>query len=305
MIVAIESPRTTLFTTLARVKSELGLTDVNADRDETLSRMIEDASSAVVSFCGRQFARDYVTEKLEGYDRTTMMLDHTPLMNVVQVRFRDNIIAPASGFASDAGWSVSDPDVGLLFRQDLFDSTQPRRTWINTEIQPMAGRQDWHIDYIGGYLMPGDNLVASGTMSAAASDNSFNLPEDDELYFPIIVAGEVIRTTGFTESANNRKHTVVSRTRTKLVVASTLVDEPASGIHRLTCQTLPSELERRVLDVVKFWFITIRRDASLTSESLGDWSAAYASAPFLAADNYGLPPTVVAGLQKWARVGNA
>jgi len=302
MIVVIEKARTTNFTTLAHVKSELSLTDVIESRDEVLSRMIEDASAAIVSYCDRAFARETVTEKLEGYDRTLMMLDRTPLVEVSEVRYKGDVVSPASGFDQDAGWSLHDPSAGFLFRQDLFTSTQPRRTWIETEIQPMAGRQDWHIDYTGGYLMPGDNLVASGTMSAAAADNSFNLPEDDDEYFAIIVAGEVIRTSGFTDPANNGKHTVVSRTPTKLVVASTLVDETASGFHRLTCQTLPADLERRCLDTVKSWYLWVKRDTSITSERLGDWSAAYASAPFLAADNYGLPPMVTAGLQKWARI---
>lgn len=302
MIVVVESARTTVFTTLAHVKSELSLTDTNESRDEVLSRMIEDASSAIVSYCDREFARATVTEKLEGYDRTLLMLNRTPLIDVSQVRYRGTAVTPASGYDSSLGWSIHDPDAGFLFRPALFTSTQPRQTWIETEIVPMAGRQDWHVDYTGGYLMPGDNLVASGVMSAAAADNSFNLPEDDDLYFPIIVAGEVVRTAGFTEASNNGKHVVVSRSRTKLIVASALVDEPASGFHRLTCQTLPADLERRCLDTIKNWFLWVKRDMSITSESLGDWSASYASAPFLAADNFGLPPMVAAGLQKWARV---
>lgn len=302
MIVAIETARTKLFTTLARVKSELGLTDAVEARDTVLAQMIEDASAAIVTYCDREFARATVTENLEGYGRTTLMLTNTPLVEVTQVRFKANVISPASGVDNIGGWSVHDPNAGFLFRPALFTNTQPMQTWIETEIQPMAGRQDWHVDYTGGYLMPGDNLVASGVMSASAADNSFNLPEDDDLYFPIIVAGEVIRMSGFGESDNNGKHTVVSRTPTKLVVASTLAEEPASGITRLTCQTLPADLERRALDTVKNWFLWLKRDPSITSESLGDWSAAYASAPFLAADNYGLPPIVAAGLQKWARV---
>lgn len=302
MIVVIEPARTTVFTTLAHVKSELTLTDVNDARDEVLSRMIEDASSAIVSYCDREFARATVTEKLEGYGRTTLMLNRTPLNEVSQVRYRGNVIAPASGYETSFGWSIHDPDAGFLFRAAVFTSTQPIRTWIESEVIPEAGRQDWHVDYTGGYLMPGDNLVASGVMSALATDNSFNLPEDDDFYFPIIVAGEVIRTAGFTDAANNGKHRVVSRTPTKLVVASVLADETASGFHRLTCQTLPADLERRCLDTVKNWFLWVKRDMSITSESLGDWSSSYASAPFLAADNFGLPPMVAAGLQRWARV---
>jgi hypothetical protein len=302
MIVVVEKARVTDFTTLAKVKNELALTDVNADRDDVLSRMIEDASAAIVTYCDRAFAREDVTEQLQGYDRTIMMLDRTPLVLVREVRYKGAVVSPASGFDNDAGWRMQDPSAGFLFRQDLFTSTQPRQTFIETEIMPMQGRQDWHVDYVGGYLMPGENLVASGVMSAAASDNSFNLPEDDDTYFPIIVAGETIRMSGFTESANNGKHVVVSRTPTKLVVESTLVDEPASGIHRLTCSTLPADLERRCIETVKAWFLWVKRDTSITAERLGDWQASYASAPFLAADNYGLPPIVLAGLQKWARV---
>lgn len=302
MIVVVESARATDFTTLAKVKAELGLTDTNESRDDVLSRMIEDASAAIVTFCDRQFARETVTEQLQGYDRTIITLDRTPLMQVTEVRYKGVAVPPASGFDQDSGWRMQDPNAGFLFRQDLFTSTQPMRTFIETEIVPQQGRQDWHIDYTGGYLMPGDNLVASGVMSASASDNSFNLPEDDDMYFPIIVPGEVIRTSGFTDAANNGKHTVVSRTPTKLVVESTLVDEPASGVHRLTCSTLPADLERRCLDTVKSWFLWVKRDTSITSERLGDWQASYASAPFLAAESYGLPPLVVAGLQKWARV---
>jgi hypothetical protein len=305
MIVILEQPRTTALTTLQHVKSDLRLTDVNAVRDEVLERLIIDASAAIVSFCDRTFARESVTEKLQGHGQTELMLNRTPIAAVSEVRFRSEVIDPADDDSDSSGWMINDAEAGFLFREDRFDDTPARDTFITSSVAPMPGVKAWAVDYVGGYLMPGDNLTASGVMSASIESDGthgFNLPEDDDLYFPILVAGDTVRTAGFNNAANNRRHTVVSRTRTRLVVSSILVAEPASGVASLTCQTLPGDLERRAIDVVKQWFLSVTKDMSITSESVDDWSAAYASAPFLAKDNYGLPPIVVAGLEKWARV---
>jgi hypothetical protein len=305
MIVVLEKPRTTALTTLQHVKADLGLTNVNAARDEVLARMIDDVSSAIVTFCDRTFARDSVTEKLQGYGQTELMLNRTPLALVSEVRYRGLEVEEAADTDDSAGWMISDKDAGFLYRGDGFDPTQPTRTFITTEYAPGPGARAWEVDYVGGYLMPGDNLTASGVMSISVGDDGsygFNLPDDEDLFFPLLVPGDVVRTAGFNNTSNNRRHTVVSRTRTRLVVSSILTVEPASGVATMQCQTLPGDLERRALDTVKQWYHSIARDATVTSESIDDWSASYASAPFLAADNFGLPPLVAAGLQRWARV---
>lgn len=292
-ITVVEQPRSVLLTTVDAVIADLRLVNVSSDTWSLLETLVTDASDAISRSCQREFARASVTQKTVGYGRNILIVDRTPLMATSEVRYRDAAI-------NGSGYSVYDAEAGFLWRDDGWTQSEVMTPWLTAEIRPsQPGRLDWAVDYIGGYLMPADDLVCSGTLSANALDNSFNHADDD---FPLVITGEYIRVTGMPTSANNGRHRVISRTVSKIVVGSTLTTETASGIARLYTRNLPPDLERLCKMTIKDWWFTLTRDMTMTAESIGDWSAQYASAPFLAKDNYGLPPVVVAGLRRWTRV---
>jgi hypothetical protein len=296
-----ERARSTGFVTLSKVKATMGFaTTTDAARDARLDELIADASDAIVAFCGRTFAREEVTEHLESAGRTVLSLDRTPVAVVSEVRFVDDIIV------SD-DYSLNDAAAGMLYKEDRWASTKPTEQWITSERANEPGNQDWHVDYIGGYLMPADDFTASGVCIASGTD--FILPAlGDDDSFPILVSGERIKFAGFSNAANNGIFTVQARTRARVTVSTALTYEAPSGVIVITSrlngnQVLPRDIERYALMTVQAWFKKERRDSDITSESIGDWSAAYASEPFSAKDNFGLPPTVAEGLRtRYARV---
>jgi hypothetical protein len=73
-----------------------------------------------------------------------------------------------------------------------------------------------------GTWAPAIDIENDDTISAAASDNSYN-----GTGFPPLRAGDRITVAGFTEAGNNGVKTVVSGTSTKIVVQEPLVDEAA------------------------------------------------------------------------------
>lgn len=294
-ITVVEGPRTTWFTTLARARGELGISD--SSQDETLSNLIGEISDDIVEFTNRLWARQSVTERQIGYGTDTQTLSITPLAHVSEIRLFDT---PMSG------WSIANREAGFLHRLDLFTDTRRYSLWVTSELDARdQGRQAWAEDYIGGYLMPGDDILPSGVMSALASDSSFNLANVDteENRFPILVSGEYIRTSGFVNSGNNGRFKVIERTPDKLIVVGTLIDEAPSGIVSMACRTLPRNLEGLALLELRSRYLASTRDPSITSERIGDWSADY-SDPASAdeSDFGGFNPRVARSLLRYQRV---
>lgn len=295
----VERARSTQLVALSKVKAAMGFTTDNAARDARLSELIDDVSDAIVAFCGRTFAREDVTEHLESIGRAVLVLDRTPVSIVDEVRFKEEVLEAS-------GYSITDPDAGFLYRDDTWDDTSRKQQWITSERAHEPGRQDWHVDYIGGYLLPNDDFVASGICTASGS--TFSLPAEGETdAFPILVSGERIRFAGFANDDNNGTFIVVARTRSSVEVEGTLVHEVASGSVSITTRlygnrVLPRDVERYALMAVQSWYHAEQRDVTKTSERIGDWSASYASEPFTAKDNFGLPPIAVAGLARYQRV---
>src|SRR5690606_4848216 len=118
---------------------------------------------------------------------------------------------------------VSQPNAGFIFKPGGFANTRPVETWIEPEFAIMPGQPRYDFYYSGGYLMPGDDVIAPSGEATVSDDGYFELTGDEE--FPILVSGESIVVTGFTNDENNGRHTVLSRTASRLYVASTLVGE--------------------------------------------------------------------------------
>lgn len=266
-ITIVEAPRTTALTTLARMRRELGIPPSNTSNDERLTDLIEEVSSAVVAFCQQPLIRQTVTERQVGFGRSVQMLSVTPVPRaaVTGVRFGDTTVS---------GCTITDEKAGFIYRRECFADTRPVRQWIERDPVSMPGSPDWEFDYSGGYVLPGDDIVASGTCVANAADNSFELVGTPD-YFPILVSGEFITVVGFATTSNNGRFKVLGRTPTKLFVGSALTQEAPSGVTVVACRNLPPDLEGAVVVEVKARFRSQRRDPSIKAESLGDWSATY------------------------------
>ena len=290
MPVMVVSPaRSRGFITLARVQKVLPAAD-----PEMLTDLIADASAAIVAFCDREFAREAVTEEFAGDDRDVVLFSRTPIAGVTSIRDRNSVVNPS-------GYRVYDPGVGLVQRVgDLWRESRPTIPFITSEVNVgRPGLLDYAADYLGGYLMPDDDLI-SPDLAADATDNAFVGTD-----LPLLASGDNIYVAGFNDAANNGRHIVQSRTNTRIAVRSTLVTESGTGQITLTCCTLPRDLQRACLDTVVAWFNSQERDSAIVSEKIGDWSATYRGAANNdgnVAETGGLSQVVAARLARWRRL---
>lgn len=282
MITFRTHPQTKDFTTLADVKTALEIT--GSDEDAFLSDLIERASDEIVSFTNRDFARAEVTETVVSVGINKLVLDYRPVLVLTELRLDGTAITDTVNIINDVA--------GIIQRDDKrFESTQGvKSTLISTRIeyQDVPG---WAVDHTAGFLMPGDDLLLNTTVSASSVDNSFNTTG----VFPLLVAGDRIVVSAFSDGANNGTFTVVSRTDTKIIVDATLVTEGAGSIN-MVVQTLPKSLQWAAIEIVTSMFEARSRSRDLKSESIGDFSQSFF-------ENSGaIPPSTRATLSRWSAV---
>jgi hypothetical protein len=265
-ITVVEAPHSTAFTTLARVKREMGIPQSNTSNDERLTDLIEEVSSAIVTFCNQPLIRQTVIERQVGYGRTVQAMSVTPVPRggLTAVHFREDEVS---------GCFVSDPPAGFVYNPNRYADTRPMDQWITRTPTNLPGLPDYIFDYTGGYLLPGDDVVLSDCEADSATA-SFKLVGSDQT-FPILVSGERFRVTGFNNAANNGWFTALQRTPTSIIVDRVLVSETASGVVNFECRNLPRDLESAAVFEIKARYLSQYRDPSIKSESLGDWSASY------------------------------
>ena len=135
-------------TTIEEVKSEL-LISGNTE-DSYLARLINSASDAIRSYCGRDFAKEQRTERLSGAGGSLLLL---PLYPIAEV---DSIIMDGMALPPDS-YDV-DGKMGALIRVG--------------GIWPPANERNITVTYTGGYVTP--------VQAAADPDLTRNLPYDIE-----------------------------------------------------------------------------------------------------------------------------
>lgn len=282
MLTVTEPAHTTALTTLARLKAELGLVDVDAARDGKVAEWILEASDAIVAYVGHVLAREALLETFVGLGRTDTLLERTPIAAVTAVTLEGAVVDPAT-------YRVADAEAGVLYRVGgVWTDTRGRSTWLTPERRTDRGADDWAAGYVGGYLLPDDDVIAP--MSVDATDYSYN---DATAGFPIVALGDWIVAGGFSMPANNGRMRVVSRTPSKIIVDAPLATEVvASGIQYLRVRNLPRVYEQACLMLLQLRWAN--PTPGVTSERLGDWAATYADA----AETGGLPPEVAALLSK-------
>lgn len=168
-----------LLTTVPRLQVELDETGNEVE----LEILIAEASAAVERFTDRPFAKERVTETLEGFNRPKMILGRTPIVTVHEVQFKDTTVTSTS-------YSVDNAKAGVMFR---------KTGWLTTELltqhivlQPIGiGTRDWSFDYTAGYVLP-----------------SFSSTEDRDL--PYDIERAVIETAKAWRRSRDRDPTIKS-----------------------------------------------------------------------------------------------
>jgi hypothetical protein len=267
-------------TTVENVKAELGITG-GAD-DLNLARFVEHASAVIEGHCRVVFARERVTELLPGYGDIHLMLSRTPIISIASV-LQDG--------AAITDWSIADREEGSVYRRvgwawsvQHAAGLAGRQRWPGFGI-PLAGREEptYTFDYIGGYLLPGQDLVDKITLSAAAADNSFN---DTANGFPaLLAAGDVVEASGFGQGANNGRF-LVSGTPTagKIQVAGALVNESAGQAvtvrfrNRADGRRSFGSVERAAIVAVKTWHLNRKQAADVVERQIGSARVRYSEA---------------------------
>jgi hypothetical protein len=262
--------------------------------EELVQTIIDEVSDAFVEFTDRPWARRIVTEAQVGYGSTIQALGVRPIVaGPTEVRY--------CGMPVPSGlYRVSDAAAGFIYNRQRWVDTRPKDLWVTVEPAIGGGAPDLEFDYTGGYLMPGDDVVASGT--ASASGSAYNIVGD---IWPLLVAGEFITVTGFAAPANNGRHRVVSRTDAQLVVAEALETESPTGVVSVLCRNLPRRLESLAVLEVKYRFMNRDVDPTLSQERLGDWEAKYGAGGQLggskSSNSGGLLDDVIAGLAPYVQ----
>jgi len=134
MLTIISPAESHRLTTLATIKSELRLTS-GAD-DDFLSSLIDQASGAIRTWCGRSFALETVRETIHLKTASeSVMLSRWPVVSIVAVTASDQALGPVTFEAED--------ESGFIYRTD---SSGDRVGWPSGKVV---------LEYSAGYVLPG------------------------------------------------------------------------------------------------------------------------------------------------------
>lgn len=141
------------YTTLALVKTELGISGSN--HDARLTALITEASALIDSYCGRTFELKTLTEKVRGYGGASFLrLSHTPIGSITSIVI-NNYTLPATEY------SLDNANAGLVAGD--FQDTAPLRYAMGHSFSSGRQRRLYEVTYTGGYVVSGvgKNLPAA------------------------------------------------------------------------------------------------------------------------------------------------
>lgn len=144
-----------------------------------IGTLISRASAIVERFCGRVFAREDVTETLEGSGRVELILERTPVISITSIELD-------GGAVSDV--VISNRDAGVLFMQTGFSREHLTLPVLIQSWPSGRAALDWEVHYVGGYWPP--------SFSGAPGATDVLLPEDLESLVIDVVAALFIEALG-------------------------------------------------------------------------------------------------------------
>lgn len=284
-------------TRLENVTAELGQPSTD---NAVVTSLIDEASAAVCAYTNRGFAREVYSESLAGSGGIYLLLKRFPLISLSTVTINTSVVTDAA---------IEDPDAGTLYRRLGWSISTQRYVGIGYRGKfldygiPLPGQDEplTTVAYTAGYILPEQNLLSKVTLSVASADNSFN---DTAAGFPALLkAGDQLRTSSFTNAANNGYFTVTGTpTTSKITVSQSLTTEAAAASASMLflppANVKPFEtVEKATIEAVKAWYAARKDDANVIEKHVGPMGLRYSER----AGRSFLPATCVGLLASWMR----
>jgi hypothetical protein len=229
-------PQQTTLTTLARFKAQL---DIDSSADDAAYESLIAPASRIVSGClGWEPYRGDFVDRFAGDGFLSIAVAVTPIVSLDAV-------------ALD-GTAVSTADQAIAITNELGGVIQRAVGWSATT------RPVWTVDYHGGWLVPADDFTAT-TATFANTGQTITLTGAT---WPLLVAGDRIAVSS--SASNNGVFTVSARTSdTVLTLESGIADESAGATVRFEVSTLPADIERATVLLMRDAFS--KRGSSATA----------------------------------------
>lgn len=297
MGLALTTPAdTVLLTTVAQAKAEIGITI--STHDAILSEFIKHAGAMADKYCHRVFMRQKYTETVGAFGTPYFVLRQAPVVVLHSTTYKGDTLTDVS---------IDDADTGTLYRrQGFFWTAQASAVgglgsglFLSRGMPiPLTEEPDYVFVHTSGFLTRAHDLCAKDTISASATDDSFN--DSVSGFPPLIQAGDIIDASGWTNAANNGRHVIEGTpTTAKIVVGTTLVTEAAAANRTVLFSTLPGDVERGILEIVKSLYAQRATDSMLIEKQAGPMRLRYSENR--GSGQIGLPPTAAALLSPWIR----
>lgn len=149
MTITIDTPAATKNLTTTSVVSDILGIDL-ASNQLFLDALIKRASSLIVSITNREFAQETVTELLPGNGSYRMVLSRTPVVSLGNISFDGTPLTQAELDDID----IEDQEAGFIWNKNKWRSTNIFISSI-TPINTRFFSRKWSIQYVGGYILPG------------------------------------------------------------------------------------------------------------------------------------------------------
>jgi hypothetical protein len=142
MTVTVTATNNAKLTTLARVKSFLGITD--SSQDTFLTDLIAIATETIQNYTGRTFSLESITEKLPGTNTAKLILSKFPIVSITS-------ITDQSGLIAATGYEISDNLAGTVYRKNDIFPFKGQNTGILGFINEKESENSITILYQAGY----------------------------------------------------------------------------------------------------------------------------------------------------------
>lgn len=159
-LVTLVAPTTTLLTTTARVKDDLGIAADDISSDDLIQAIVERASSAITRECGRtSFGVGTYQETLSGSGSQMLGLRNVPILSVTSV-LEDATAVPTAAADKDNGYSIEDQEAGALYRACGWSQSSGLLAWGSEAystryiLPGYTGTLRYTVTYQAGYALP-------------------------------------------------------------------------------------------------------------------------------------------------------
>ncbi len=123
--------------------------DVDPDDSATLDKMIQQASDAIVKYCGRYFAKQTYEETVAGFGDCHLMLSVCPVISITSISYNGTTITD---------YTLQEPESGLVYREAGWLWTTKSFGGVIRKPMPLGEEFEYTIEYEAGYDLP-DQLL--------------------------------------------------------------------------------------------------------------------------------------------------